>query len=72
MATVWLTKLLLSHLLTDFALQPYSWVRDRKEKHFASIKLYIHGFLHRPPILDNYCSCRFSYHTSRHPHREAN
>lgn len=45
MATVWLTKLLLSHLLTDFALQPYSWVRDRKEKHFASIKLYIHGFL---------------------------
>jgi hypothetical protein len=43
--TVWLIKLLLSHLFTDFLLQPDSWVKDRKEKHFASVKLYMHGFL---------------------------
>lgn len=44
-AIIWLTKLLLSHLLTDFLLQPDNWVKHRKEKHFASIKLYMHGLL---------------------------
>jgi hypothetical protein len=34
-ASVWLIKLLLAHLLTDFVLQPNSWVKDRKEKHFG-------------------------------------
>jgi hypothetical protein len=43
--SIWLTKLLLSHLLTDFILQPGSWVKDRNEKHFASKKLYLHGFI---------------------------
>ncbi len=43
--SVWLTKLLLSHLLTDFILQPKSWVADRNAKHFASGKLYLHGFI---------------------------
>lgn len=43
--SVWLTKLLLAHLLTDFVLQPGSWVEDRKKKHFASGKLYVHGLL---------------------------
>ena len=42
-ASVWLTKLILAHLLTDFILQPKSWVTDRTEKHFASPKLYLHG-----------------------------
>jgi hypothetical protein len=27
--SVWLIKLLLAHLLTDFVLQPGSWIRDR-------------------------------------------
>jgi len=41
-AYIWLIKLILSHLLTDFVLQPGSWVADRKQKHFASGKLYLH------------------------------
>ena len=41
----WLIKLLLAHLLTDFILQPKSWVTDRNEKHFASLKLYLHGMV---------------------------
>lgn len=39
---IWLIKLILSHLLTDFILQPSSWVEDRNQKHFASGKLYWH------------------------------
>jgi hypothetical protein len=42
-ASTWLIKLILAHLLTDFILQPKSWVNDRTEKHFASPKLYLHG-----------------------------
>lgn len=42
---VWLLKLLLAHLLTDFVLQPRSWVEDRLKKHFASGKLYLHGLI---------------------------
>ena len=40
--SIWLIKLILAHLLTDFVLQPYSWVEDRNAKHFASGKLYLH------------------------------
>ncbi len=43
--TLWLTKLILSHLLTDFVLQPTSWVKDRNERHFVSGKLYLHGLV---------------------------
>lgn len=43
--SVWLLKLVLSHLLTDFVLQPKTWVEDRKQKHFASPKLYLHGII---------------------------
>jgi hypothetical protein len=43
--TIWLTKLILSHLLTDFILQPSSWIEDRNKKHFASSRLYLHGLL---------------------------
>lgn len=42
-ASLWLIKLILSHLLTDFILQPNKWIQTRKEKHFASPHLYIHG-----------------------------
>jgi hypothetical protein len=44
-AFIWLTRLILSHLITDFILQPKSWVDDRTAKHFASAKLYLHGFI---------------------------
>jgi Protein of unknown function (DUF3307) len=43
--TVWLVKLILSHLLTDFILQPAGWVEERSQKHFASLKLYLHALL---------------------------
>ncbi|HUQ67602.1 MAG TPA: DUF3307 domain-containing protein [Flavitalea sp.] len=42
---IWLLKLLLSHLLTDFVLQPKSWINDRNTRHFASAKLYVHGIV---------------------------
>jgi hypothetical protein len=42
---VWLVKLILSHLLTDFVFQPTGWVTDRGKRHFASSKLYWHGLL---------------------------
>ena len=42
---IWLTKLILSHLITDFILQPLSWVEDRNKKHYASGKLYLHGLV---------------------------
>lgn len=42
-AFIWLTKLLLSHLLTDFILQPKNWIENRMQKHFESPKLYLHG-----------------------------
>ena len=44
-ASLWLIKLILSHLLTDFILQPNKWIEKRIEKHFASIHLYMHGLL---------------------------
>lgn len=33
----------MAHLVTDFILQPKSWVNDRTQKHFKSGKLYLHG-----------------------------
>ncbi|MEO6638031.1 MAG: DUF3307 domain-containing protein, partial [Ginsengibacter sp.] len=43
--SIWLIKLLLAHLLTDFVLQPSGWVESRNKKHFGSRKLYLHVFL---------------------------
>jgi hypothetical protein len=40
---IWLTKLLLAHLLTDFVFQPTAWVQSRKAKHFSAPHLYLHG-----------------------------
>jgi hypothetical protein len=42
---IWLIKLLLSHLLSDFILQPSSWVKQRTEKHFQAPYLYLHGLI---------------------------
>ena len=42
MAEIWLIKLVLSHLLTDFILQPGKWVEERKANHFRSGYLYLH------------------------------
>jgi hypothetical protein len=42
---IWLTKLLLSHLLTDFVLQGKKWIADRNEKHFLSPYLYLHTLI---------------------------
>ena len=42
---IWLVKLVLAHLLTDFVLQPTSWIRGRNQKHFASPYLYLHGLV---------------------------
>lgn len=40
---IWLIKLLVSHLLADFILQPQSWIIRRRRKHFGSPTLYVHG-----------------------------
>jgi hypothetical protein len=44
-------KLLLAHLLGDFALQPKSWVKEKEVKKAASLKLYLHVLLHGLLIL---------------------
>jgi len=38
-------KLLISHVLVDFFLQPKSWVEKKKEKKHRSFVLYIHALL---------------------------
>jgi hypothetical protein len=45
MYIIWLIKIILAHLLTDFILQPSSWIESRNKKHFASPHLYLHGLL---------------------------
>jgi len=45
MEAIWLLKLVSAHLLTDFVLQPRSWVLERKQRHFASGRLYLHGLV---------------------------
>ena|SRR5205809_5962031 len=40
--TIWLTKLVLSHLLTDFLFQKSKWIENRNKNHFASRSLYVH------------------------------
>ena len=42
---IWLIKLLLAHLLTDFIFQPSGWIESRNRSHFNSGKLYLHGFV---------------------------
>jgi len=45
MEIIWLVKLMLAHLLTDFILQPASWTVERNQRHAASAKLYLHGLI---------------------------
>jgi hypothetical protein len=45
MNLIWLTKLFLSHLLTDFVFHPAKWIEDRNKRHFSSPYLYIHALL---------------------------
>ena len=45
MYIIWLIKLILAHLLTDFVFQPGRWIESRNKKHFQSVHLYIHGFI---------------------------
>jgi len=42
MALNLLLRLLIAHLLTDFVLQPTSWVKEKKQKKHRSPKLYLH------------------------------
>lgn len=42
MALNLLLRLLIAHLLTDFVLQPTSWVKEKKQKKHRSTKLYLH------------------------------
>lgn len=39
---IWLTKLILAHLISDFMLQKASWIADRNTKHARSLYLYWH------------------------------
>ncbi|HYK76185.1 MAG TPA: DUF3307 domain-containing protein [Daejeonella sp.] len=38
-------RLIIAHLLTDFALQPSSWIVDRMAKKYRSGKLYLHALV---------------------------
>lgn len=45
MYIIWLIKLILAHLLTDFVFQPTRWIESRNKKHFQSVHLYLHGLI---------------------------
>ncbi len=45
MGNLWLIKIILAHLLTDFILQPRRWIQERRPEHFRSASLYIHGLI---------------------------
>jgi hypothetical protein len=45
MYIIWLIKLILAHLLTDFVFQPGRWIESRNKKHFQSVYLYLHGLI---------------------------
>ena len=42
---IWLIRLLAAHLLTDFVLQPDSWVERRREKHLFAKEFWFHIIL---------------------------
>ncbi|WP_057936490.1 DUF3307 domain-containing protein [Algoriphagus resistens] len=41
-----LIKLILTHLIGDFLLQPTSWVKEKERRKAASPKLYLHVLIH--------------------------
>jgi Protein of unknown function (DUF3307) len=44
--TILALKLLLAHIIGDFAIQPLAWVEDKNEKSFKSKYLYFHIGVH--------------------------
>lgn len=44
--TVWLIRLLAAHFLTDFVLQPDSWIAAKKENHLRSKEFWFHTALY--------------------------
>ena len=38
----WLIRLIVAHLLTDFVLQPDSWVKAKREKHLQAKEFWFH------------------------------
>lgn len=45
MITLWLIKIFCAHMITDFILQPGSWVEKRNALHFKSPELVYHAML---------------------------
>ena len=43
---IFLTKLLLTHIIGDFFLQPKHWVKEKEKKKLKSPKLYLHIAIH--------------------------
>lgn len=43
---IFFLKILLAHLVGDFLLQPYAWVKDKEKHKVKSPKLYLHVALH--------------------------
>ena len=39
-------KLILSHLISDFILQPKTWVAAKAKKSYLSYELYLHILVH--------------------------
>src|SRR5687768_5844643 len=44
-AIIWLIQLLAAHLVTDFVLQPKSWVDARRAKHHKAKQFWFHVLL---------------------------
>ncbi|MCJ7447607.1 MAG: DUF3307 domain-containing protein [Bacteroidales bacterium] len=44
-AIIWLIRLLAAHLITDFVLQPDSWVKAKREKHLKAKEFWFHILL---------------------------
>lgn len=43
---IYLIKIIITHLIGDFFLQPTSWVKDKEQKKLKSGKLYLHVLVH--------------------------
>ena len=41
-AIIWLIRLLAAHLITDFILQPDSWVKAKRKKHLNAKEFWFH------------------------------
>jgi hypothetical protein len=44
--TVFALKLILAHVIGDFVLQPYKWVKDKEKKKHRSVFVYLHALVH--------------------------